>query len=114
MPQNTGLAIFDSIASVVTAVMGEPEALTLTRAGEAPIEFRGLFDARSVEIVYDNSDAVITEYQTFVFTRRDAVPDVHRDDVVTVRGATYRVTDIEPDSEGGVKLFLSQIDNPAA
>lgn len=111
MPQNTGIALFDGIATTVVTVFGEPEVMTLQRAGEADVTFSGVFDARHHPVEFEG-EVVVSEYQTMVFARRDAVGKVHVDDVIVAREARYKVTDIRRDSEGALEMMLAQTREP--
>jgi hypothetical protein len=107
MPQETGLDLFDAVNDAVLGAFGEPAKFTLVKKGAAPLaELDGIFDARhfAVEI---GGEVAVSDYQTTLACRRDAIGDVGAGDAVIVRGATYDVADIRPDSEGWVVLVLS-------
>jgi len=103
MPQPTGLALFDGLTDAINSVFGE--SFTLTRAGDAAVEVEGVFDARYYELIGDGNVA-ISDYQISVACRRDAVGAVAPGDRVDIRGTEFAVTDVRPDSEGGVVLAL--------
>lgn len=103
MPQPTGIALFDGLTKAINAVFGE--SLTLTRAGDVAVEIKGVFDARYYEVIGDGN-VPISDYQISVSCRRDAAGNVQPKDLVEARGAVFEVTDVRPDSEGGVVLAL--------
>lgn len=111
MPQNTGIGLFNPIPNIVNKTLGGATQMTLQRAGEADVTFEGTFDARHIPVELDG-EVVVSEYQTIVFARRDAVGAVHVDDKIIARGTTYKVTDIRRDSEGALEMMLALIDNP--
>ncbi|MEM9681639.1 MAG: hypothetical protein AAF942_00100 [Pseudomonadota bacterium] len=109
MPQNTGLAIFDLPGKATKATMGEP--MTLTRAGQAPVEVTGVFDGRHIEIEMDG-EVGLSDYQVTAHLRREDAGDVAEDDLVEARGACYKVVDTRPDSENWIVLALALVNEP--
>jgi hypothetical protein len=110
MPQPTGLKLFAGAAAAVARVFGEP--FTLTRAGDVPVEGRGVFDGRHFEVQLPGGEIGVSDYQVALSCRRDVAGDVREGDRVAARGAAWKVTDVRPDSEGFVVLALARIDTP--
>lgn len=108
MPQNVGLDLFDGINNTVLSAFGE-DFTWIRSTGDIVSGLSGVFEARHYEAEV-NGEIGVSDYQASLSCRRDAVPEVARGQQVTVRGATWDINDIRPDSEGWVVLVLGRVD----
>ncbi len=80
---------------------GEEEEVVYTPAGGSPIPVDGIYDEDYVA-VDPESGLEVSSAQPNIFLRRaDLSADPGKNDVVTLRGRTFKVIDWHPDSEGG-------------
>lgn len=75
-----------------------------------PVDVQGIFDANFVFI--DQGEAGVEQVGPAVFLRLEELP-VHPDDCnprITIAGVDYVVRERQPDSLGGIRLFLHVAD----
>ena len=72
-----------------------------------PIDTIGIFDAAYEAVEIDTAGvAVSTRRPVLDFRLQDLGVEPEAGELVAVNGATYQVMDVQPDSQGGVRLIL--------
>lgn len=86
---------------------GEPTTYTQATGQASPVS--GIFDAAYVRA--DAGRAGVGTASPAVFYRLADVPiDPAEDEpVITIRGLTYEVAEVQPDGHGGVRLLLTRL-----
>ena len=81
------------------------ETGTWTPAGGSGVSIRGIFD-RISEVTDVGEMIALDGVAAYLDIETAAYPGVARDDVVDIRGNTYKVVGVEPNGTGHTRLIL--------
>lgn len=103
--------LLESIDRVVLRTLGEKsedETIVYTPGVGAPVPVDGVFDAAYRR--EQAGEAGVSTAEPAVFLRLADLPTDPRTDspTLTILGVSYAVREVEPDGDGGVRLFLQE------
>jgi hypothetical protein len=110
---------FDSLlVGTIIDVLGEDAPIFYRAAGVASLRVKGVFDARAKEVTgFSQMGLPISDQMPKLFLREaDLVKAgiaASPGDKVTIGATDYQVSDVDPDSFGGIVLKLNQLVVPA-
>lgn len=109
-PQTPWEVMVDQAIGDCLSAFGEgDDAVTYTHVGGNAYTLNGIFEAESVEVDPDTGVSVISNNPqiSFALSAMRAEPDIN--DVVVIRGVTYRVKEPQFDGQGTVTLRLFRV-----
>lgn len=103
--------LLESADRSVTRILGEKSedgAIVYTPGVGAAVSVNGIFDAAYRR--EEAGEAGVSTSEPAVFVRLSDLPSDPRTDTpaLVIRGITYGVREVEPDGDGGVRLFLQE------